>query len=133
MAPTKRKTTTQQVLEQFQLPSTLPVYRLNGRVPVKCKNVWEHLMSTQDDPRVAFDKLSDDVEVSTVFIPVAFHRFDKRRTLLHFETMVFGGPTDQQTHKWATWDEAVEGHKAVVALTRAVLKQTRRGKGKDRK
>ncbi len=31
-----------------------------------------------------------------------------------FETIVFGGPMDEEMRRYATWDEAVEGHDEMV-------------------
>ena len=35
-----------------------------------------------------------------------------------FETMIFGGEHDQWQDRYATWDQAVEGHKAAVNMVK---------------
>lgn len=54
-----------------------------------------------------------DAEVSTVFLAIN-HGFTGNRELW-FETMVFGGPHDGQQDRYETYDQAVAGHKEVVA------------------
>ena len=41
------------------------------------------------------------------------HSFGSGPPLL-FETMVFGGPLDEEMDRYTTWDEAEAGHKAMV-------------------
>lgn len=53
-----------------------------------------------------------DAEVSTVFLGIN-HRFGNGPPLL-FETMVFGGILDQEQERYTTWEEAEEGHRAMV-------------------
>ena len=50
--------------------------------------------------------------VSTVFLGLD-HGWDGKLKL--FETMIFGGPRDQEQERCATWDEAVEQHARIVA------------------
>lgn len=38
---------------------------------------------------------------------------------LLFETMVFGGPFDQEMARYSTWDEAEAGHKKMVKRIKA--------------
>lgn len=53
-----------------------------------------------------------DVDVSTVFIG-GDHNWDDGPPLL-FETMVFGGPLDQEQERYTTWEEAETGHALMV-------------------
>lgn len=66
---------------------------------------------TVSDRRVARDEYGD-VTVSTVFLGLD-HNFLKKGPPLIFETMVFGGPLDQEQTRASTWDEAVQQHKAM--------------------
>ena len=54
-----------------------------------------------------------DAKVSTVFLGLD-HGFDPTRPLL-FETLVFGGPHDQDCERYSTWAEAEAGHAKMVA------------------
>ena len=47
------------------------------------------------------------VWISTVFLGLA-------RRGAYFETMVFGGPHDETTRQYSSWDEALAGHQALV-------------------
>jgi hypothetical protein len=62
--------------------------------------------------RVGVDKVGSDVEVSTVFLGLD-HNFCGGPPLL-FETMIFGGPLDGEQERYSTWEEAENGHKAMV-------------------
>jgi hypothetical protein len=62
--------------------------------------------------RVAVDTIGD-VRVSTVFLMIDHNWLDGPPIL--FETMVFGGPFDEWQWRYHTWDEAVAGHRAIVA------------------
>lgn len=52
------------------------------------------------------------VSVSTVFLGLN-HNFGGGPPLL-FETMVFGGPLDQEMERYVTWEQAEAGHAAMV-------------------
>ena len=65
---------------------------------------------------VSLDEIGD-VRVSTVFLGLD-HSFGSGPPLL-FETMVFGGPLDQEQDRYSTWDEAVAGHAAMVARVKS--------------
>ena len=69
----------------------------------------------------------DRTEIGEVFISTVFlgldHSFGEGPPLL-FETMVFGGPLDQDMERYSTWDEAVAGHKAMVARVRNAMSDT---------
>jgi hypothetical protein len=56
-----------------------------------------------------------DVRISTVFLAIDHNYSDTGPPLL-FETMIFGGTFDQTCWRYATWQEAVEGHKKAVRL-----------------
>lgn len=56
------------------------------------------------------------VLVSTVFLGIN-HRFGPGKPLL-FETLIFGGPHDQDMWRYSTWGEAEKGHDRVTARLR---------------
>src|SRR5882724_8255427 len=91
-------------------------YILDGHTPVKCDLVtWAEQFESVDDRRVAYDELSAEVNVSTVFLGLD-HRFGRDGPPILFETMIFGGPHDEYQERYSTWDEAVAGHKRALAL-----------------
>jgi hypothetical protein len=55
-------------------------------------------------------------KISTVFFAVDDGSGGGRPLL--FETMIFGGPLDFHRQRYSTWEEAEEGHKAMVAKVR---------------
>ena len=72
---------------------------------------WAKMFENIDSRRVAYDLVSGE-KISTVFIGLD-HSFGNGPALW-FETMVFGGPLDQEMERYTTWDEAVAGHQQMV-------------------
>lgn len=66
------------------------------------------------DRHVAKTSVNDEVNVSTVFLGLD-HSFGEGPPLL-FETMIFGGEHDQYQKRFATCEQAEEGHKVAVLL-----------------
>jgi len=75
---------------------------------------WAHWFETAK--RHIGDTKIGGVRISTVFLGID-HGFDSPPQL--FETMVFGGPLDQEQVRYATFDEAREGHTKMVWRVRA--------------
>jgi len=88
-------------------------YILEGREPVACADViaWARWFEGAD--RQVADSFRDDVRVSTVFLGLD-HNFWGYGPPVLFETMVFMGETSIQCERYATWDQAEEGHKRWV-------------------
>jgi hypothetical protein len=86
-------------------------YRLEGRRPVGSETF--HLQPAEDR-RVALT-LFPGVRVSTVFLGID-HRFDLEGPPLLFETLVSGGAHDELMRRYASWEEAEQGHAEIVAL-----------------
>jgi hypothetical protein len=59
-------------------------------------------------------------EVSTVFLGLD-HRFGSDGPPIIFETMVFGGPFDQQGERYSTWAEAEAGHARWVEKCQPIM------------
>lgn len=89
-------------------------YILKDCVPVPCddRSEWGKWSDTADR-RVEQTEI-DGVFISTVFLGID-HNFIGRGPPILFETMVFGGALDEEQRRYATWDEAVAGHAAMVA------------------
>ena len=68
--------------------------------------------------RVAESEPAPGVRVSTVFLGIN-HSFHPDNEPQLFETMVFGGPLDQEQQRHATWAEAEAGHRAMVERVEA--------------
>jgi hypothetical protein len=67
---------------------------------------WVSFFENTDARRVALDVI-DNTSISTVFIGV-----DETQL---FETMIFGGGYSVLCWRYDTWDEAMEGHRDIVA------------------
>lgn len=89
-------------------------YILDGKRAVECDDLvtWAKWFGDRKNRRVA-DETIDGVRVSTVFLSLD-HSFGEGPPML-FETMVFGGPMDQEQARCTTWDEAETMHAAMVA------------------
>lgn len=98
-------------------------------VPVTDRLVWDLWWATQgrEERRVARDRVGD-ASVSTVFLPLN-HQTSPDGPPLWFETMVFwdGGPLDQETERYETWEEAEEGHRRMVARVREAMRAPEEG------
>lgn len=86
-------------------------YTLNGHEAVPCEDLleWGRWMEENHGKRHVGDtQISPEVRVSTVFLGLD-HSFGGPAPLL-FETMIFGGPLDQEQERYSNWEEAEAGH-----------------------
>ncbi len=90
-------------------------YKLDGHEVVPCADVleWGRWFECHDR-RVAHTEVGN-VRISTVFIGIGNLFMEEG---LVFETIVFGGPLDSEQDKYATWNEALEGHAQMVRKVR---------------
>lgn len=70
--------------------------------------------------RVGLTEVSRNVEVSTVWLGINHNWSDDGPPLI-FETMIFGGPLDQEQWRYATEADAERGHEDAVRLARAAV------------
>ena len=77
---------------------------------------WAHLMEDREYCRVD-ETLVDNTRVSTVWLGIDYS-FGRGGAPIIFETMVFGGPMDQEPYRWSTEQEAVDGHRMAVDAVR---------------
>jgi hypothetical protein len=90
-------------------------YDRDGEVISNTK--WALLFEDVEYKRVALTSISDDEEVSTVWLGLD-HRFADEGPPLIFETMVFGGPLDQEQERYTNEIAALAGHDRWVAAAR---------------
>lgn len=95
-------------------------YILKDKQPVQCDDLmeWAAWFEGTKNRIVAQTEVADGVAVSTVFLGLD-HQFGSGPPLL-FETMVFGGPLDEDQERYSTWAAAERGHAATVGRVRAV-------------
>lgn len=91
-------------------------YILDGKRAVECPDLMTWAKWFETGERRVADEMFDGVRVSTVFLALD-HSLGYGPPML-FETMVFGGPMDQEQDRCTTWDEAEAMHAAMVARVR---------------
>lgn len=93
-------------------------YILDGHKVMPASDTLEWARWFEKSSRKVAQTDVDGVNVSTVFLGID-HRFGGQGPPIVFETMVFGGPLDQEQERYTTWDEAEQGHAAMVARVAA--------------
>ena len=98
-------------------------YRLgeDGKTPVPMEELNE--AGWKQDRTVQKDKVTAegvDITVSTMFLMID-HSWEDDGVPILFETMIFGGERDGYQERYATWDEAVEGHQKALDLVQNKL------------
>lgn len=91
-----------------------PYYDKAGN-PITDVLVWGRLFEDMDYRRIGQDVVimgDEPVNVSTVWLGIE-HSWGRGRPVI-FETMVFGGPYDQEQMRYCTEAEAEQGHRRVV-------------------
>lgn len=73
-----------------------------------------------DRRRVGRTTVYDGCDVSTVFLGLD-HNWTNQGAPIVFETMVFGGPFDQEQERYSTWAEAEAGHRLWVEKCQPIL------------
>jgi len=96
-------------------------YILTGHDPIPCEDftTWTTWMDgpgrlVQDIQLI--DAAHNLVRVCTAFLGVDVNFGDGAPVL--FETVVFGGPYDWELYRYCTWEEAQQGHAAIVERCR---------------
>ena len=92
-------------------------YTLNEHEPILCEDLatWTAWMETTQrlvrDTQLV-DAAHNRVRVCTAFLGVDVNFGDGEPIL--FETVIFGGPCDWELYRYCTWEEAEQGHAAIV-------------------
>jgi hypothetical protein len=100
------------------------LYILDGKVPIMVDDLsawakWFEAASRTVAKTVIDPNPTEPCAVSTVFLGLD-HSWVGGAPLL-FETLVFGGPRDGLMDRYATWDQAENGHDDIVAEVKASL------------
>lgn len=86
----------------------------NGQVRTESDFLaWAEWFETAD--RIIERTDLGDIRVSTVFLGID-HDFSMEGPPLIFETMIFGGPHNEEQWRYSTLEQARAGHAAAVAL-----------------
>jgi hypothetical protein len=94
-------------------------YILKGREAVRVNSLKEWAQAFDEKNRHVGSDMVGDLRISTVFLGLD-HGFGTDVPVL-FETMVFGGKLDQEQIRYATYDEAEAGHRAMLDRVKATL------------
>jgi hypothetical protein len=96
-------------------------YILDGRNPIPCADFMTRARWFETSDRHVAKTDLGDVRVSTVF--VGLDRSFGDGPPLVFETMIFGGPFDQDKYqeRCSTWEEAEAQHAKAVEVARQSL------------
>jgi hypothetical protein len=89
-------------------------YILDGKTPVLEPNLIKWVSWFESANRVVQQDIMaiEGVKISTVFLGFD-HSWVEGPPVL-FETMIFGGNRDGETHRYRTWDDAEAGHQRVL-------------------
>jgi hypothetical protein len=99
-------------------------YILVGRTPIAVDSLtWGKNFSIKKR-RVAYDDITDDCNVSTVFLGLD-HNFWGEGDPILFETMIFGGPLNDYQRRYCTYAEAERGHAEAVVEARKACAQVK--------
>ena len=91
----------------------------NHRVKKVSYKEWEKWRIDGGNRRVD-QTFIDHVNISTVFLLTSMYPH------IHFETMVFYESLNNDVEHYATWGEAVKGHKKIVAEVRSAMKEEKK-------
>ena len=99
-------------------------YTLDGRhQPIPCDDLmmWKAWMNTSErwvENTLRSDPDNNQVRVSTVFLGLDVGFGGAERPII-FETMVLGGMCDRDLYRYCTWEEAKNGHAAILDYLQA--------------
>ena len=89
----------------------LKLYILDGKTPVEIDDLLEWAKKFEFDLQIRRVALTEEGKwrVSTVFLGID-HNYSMNGPPLLFETMVFRGKEDFDQQRYATWEQAEQGH-----------------------
>lgn len=98
------------------------LYVLNGKTPVEVSDMDEWAAKWDiDDRRVGWTDIAPGWYVSTVFLGIDHRHFGDGPPIL-FETMIFKDDEGQDQFRYASWDEADQGHRRIVEQQQELLR-----------
>ncbi len=87
-------------------------YILEGHTAIVCEDLMKWATWFESADRHVAKTDIGDIIVSTVFLGLD-HSFGEGEPLL-FETMIFGGNSDEEMQRYSTWEEAEKGHQNAI-------------------
>lgn len=101
-------------------PPSGVLYRLDGHRAVPCDDLAEWAKYFGGTGRIVKQECVEEVMISTVFLAIN-HNFRRIGRPVLFETMIFEGPLSQSAQRYCTWDEAEQGHVAMVEAVKIAV------------
>jgi hypothetical protein len=83
---------------------------------------WGRWFEHADNRIVGYTEITSECCVSTVFLGLDHRFFDDGPPLI-FETIIFGGPLDEEQWRYSSYNDAETGHKAAVRKAREAIGQ----------
>ena len=96
-------------------------YILDGHTPKPVDDVLEWARWCEKAERHVGDTQVGKLRVSTVFLGLD-HSFSRGVPIL-FETMIFGDDPIHYQERYATWEDAEEGHRIAVKIAKQKIKE----------
>lgn len=90
--------------------------------PRRIDDALEWARKFDDEMKIIKHDHVGEILVSTVFLGLD-HNFGGKGPPVLFETMVFGGPLDEEQERYCTREEALAGHAAMVERVKAAPPQ----------
>ena len=94
-------------------------YILNGKKTAAEPNLIKWAQWFENANRIVAKTITGGIKISTVFLGID-HSYDDKEPIL-FETMVFGGPMDEEMLRYSTWEDALYGHQQMVESVKEKL------------
>lgn len=101
-------------------------YILLGRTPIAVDMyTWARSYENfEKNKRIAYTDINDKCNVSTVFLGMD-HNYRRTGDPILFETMIFGGPLNEETWRYTTYDDAERGHAEAVTQAQIACAQVK--------
>lgn len=85
----------------------------DGKTPIPCNDLIEWAKWFGEHDRQIARTEVDDIVISTIFLALDHAPYGKPEL---FESMIFGGPMDQECWRYSDYNEAVSGHWSIVEM-----------------
>lgn len=95
-------------------------YILKNRTIYPCDDLMLWAAWMEENERHIGDTQVDDIRISTVFLGLD-HSFVDNAVPILFETMLFGGPIDQDCNRYEDIESAESGHETAISCAKEII------------
>lgn len=102
----------------MRLDTYLYILAEDGKTPVATDSMllWGRMQVDIERRTVAKSRDEErEIAVSTVFLGINYN-FSGEGPPILFETMIFGGKSDERQWRYSSWEEAERGHKVACGI-----------------